>query len=106
MNIIFNINMNIQFIEHEKHCKYISELESLEQEKLYSKGYSVTNNETLSTNFERKRLLINFYLNNAKVKGLWYRGSMVSLLGKKWLSEMLPDISSLLLNLWLFQTTI
>ena len=49
MNIIFNINMNIQFNEHEKHCKYISELESLEQEKLYSKGYSVTNNETLST---------------------------------------------------------
>ena len=38
-----------QFNEHKKHCKYISELESLEQEKLYSKGYSVTNNETLST---------------------------------------------------------
>ena len=38
-----------QFNERKKHCKYISELESLEQEKLYSKGYSVTNNETLST---------------------------------------------------------
>ena len=31
--------------------------------------------------------LINCYLNNVKVKGLWDTGSMISLLGKKWLDE-------------------
>ena len=82
-----------QFNEHEKYCRYISELESLEQEKLkhYSKDYSVANNETLPTKLRNKsvkivgkRPLINCYLNNAKFNGLWDGGSMVSLLGKKW----------------------
>ena len=81
-----------QLNEHEKYWRYTSELESLEQEKLkhYSKDYSVTDNETLPTKFRNKlvktdgkRPLINCCLNNAKFKGLWDTGSMVSLLGKK-----------------------
>ena len=81
-----------QFNKHKKYCRYISELESLEQEKLkcYSKDYSVTDNETLPTKLlnklvkvARKRPVINCYLNNAKFKGLWDTGSLVSLSGKK-----------------------
>ena len=105
-----------QFNEHEKYCRYISELESLEQEKLkyYSEDYSVTENETLPTklrhslpNFEisrnigiivGKRPLINCYLSNATFEGFRDTGSMVSLLGKKWLREMLPGVSTLSLQ--------
>ena len=65
----------------------------------------MTGNETLSTKlrnklvkFVGKRPLINCCLNNAKFKGLWDTGSMVSLLGKIWLSEMLPGVSALSLE--------
>ena len=105
-----------QFNEHEKYSRYISELESLEQEKLkhYSKDYSVTDNETLPTKLRNKlvkivgkRPLINCYLNNAKFKGLWDTGSMVSLLGKNGLVKCSlvyqPFCWS---NLWVFQTSI
>ena len=96
-----------QFNGHKKYCRYMSELESLEQEKLkhYSKDDSLTDNETLPTklrnklvNIVGKKPLINCCLNNVKFKGLWDTGSMVSLLGKKWLREMLCGVSILSLE--------
>ena len=45
-----------QFNEHKKYCRYISELETLEQEKLKPnfKDYSVTDKETLPTKLRNK----------------------------------------------------
>ena len=49
-----------QFNEREKYRRYISESESLEQEKLkhYSKDYSETDNETLPTKLRNKLVKI------------------------------------------------
>ena len=49
-----------QFNEREKYCRYVWELESLEQGKLkhYSKDYSVTDNETLPTKLWNKLVKI------------------------------------------------
>ena len=70
------------FQDKDIYCRYISELESLEQEKLkqYSKDYSVTDSETLPTKLRNtlvkivgKRPLINCYLNNANLKDFGIR---------------------------------
>ena len=65
----------------------------------------MTDNERLPTKLRNKLVkiiqkgpLLNCYVNNAKFTGLWDTGSMVSLLGKKWLREMLPGVSTLSLE--------
>ena len=65
----------------------------------------MTNNETLPTKLRNKlvkitgeRPLINCYLNDAKVKGLWDTEPIVSLSGKKCLFQILSDVSILLLE--------
>ena len=45
--------------------------------------------------------LINCYLNDVKVKGLWDTGSMISLLEKKWLDEKFPSVVTLSLDQFL-----
>ena len=65
----------------------------------------MTNNETLPTKLRNKlvkitgeRPVINCYLNDAKVKGLWDTEPIVSLSGKKCLFQILSDVSILLLE--------
>ena len=65
----------------------------------------MTNNETLPTKLRNKLVkitgekpLINCYLNDAKVKGLWDTKPIVSLSGKKCLFQILSDVSILLLE--------
>ena len=92
-----------QYSEHKKYCEHIAKLESLEKEKL--KDYSVREKETLPTKLRNnlvkvvgEKPLINCYLNDIKVKGLWDTGSMISLLGKKWLDEKFPSVETISLE--------
>ena len=92
-----------QYFEHKKYCTDISKLESLEKEKL--KDYSVREKETLPIKLRNnlvkvvgEKPLINCYMNDVKIKGLWDTGSMISLLGKKWLDEKFPSVVTLSLE--------
>ena len=72
------------------------------------KDYSVREKETLPIKLRNNLVkvvgeipLINCYLNDVKIKGLWDTGSMISLLGKKWLDEKFPSVVTLSLEQFL-----
>ena len=87
----------VDFNLHRDICNYISQLESIEQEKKF-KSFNCSFKTPTSEKDRMKliklvgrRPLIKFTLNSKEFQGLFDSGSMISLVSKSWLDFEFPD---------------
>ena len=91
--------------EHEDHARYcamICEVERIETTKQLSRGISIMDSEKLPLKLKKKlislvgeRPLVNVFLDNKEIVGLWDTGAMVSILTRAFLEENFPEVEIL-----------
>ena len=88
-----------EHLNHTKYCSVISSLEKVENEKRMSSEIFLSDSEKLpykmKLNLIRlvgERPMVNIYLNDIEINGLWDTGAMISLMNEEFLLQNFPDI--------------
>ena len=86
-------------VNHKDYCAAICTLEKLETEKRMKNNICMSDSEKLPFKMKMnlirlvgERPMVNIFLNNSEVEGLWDTGSMISLISKDFLDEHFPGV--------------